>query len=178
MPDDQDLFGNELPRTASRRGKHYIEPRGYAHHPGTGPQDETCGSCKHRVVRGGRYSKCLLARAIWTHSRRSDILATSVACSKWEAAPKPDKPNRATAQKSRAFVQRTQEHHCHARGCTIAVPPAMFMCKRHWFMLPKPMRDAIWQTYRKGQEIDKSPSAAYLDNARAAILWLAEKEGK
>jgi hypothetical protein len=69
-------------------------------------------------------------------------------------------------------------HHCHARGCEVRVPPKMFMCKRHWFTLPKPMRDAIWATYVPGQEITKTPTAAYLDNALAAIEWLAQKEGK
>lgn len=31
--------------TAQQRGKNYVEPRGYAYHPGTGPEGETCGSC-------------------------------------------------------------------------------------------------------------------------------------
>ena len=69
-------------------------------------------------------------------------------------------------------------HHCHARGCKVDVPPARFMCRRHWMTLPKPMRDAIWATYEPGQEVTKVPSPSYLQNARAAIEWLAEREGE
>jgi hypothetical protein len=72
----------------------------------------------------------------------------------------------------------TGEHHlCHAWGCQVAVPPKMFMCRRHWFALPKRMRDAIWAEYRLGQEIRKDPTAAYLAVTDECIRWLAEKEG-
>lgn len=70
------------------------------------------------------------------------------------------------------------EHHCHAIGCEIPVPPKMFTCRRHWYMLPKAMRDEIWENYRPGQEIDKSPTGAYLVAACKARMYLAEKEGK
>jgi hypothetical protein len=52
----------------------------------------------------------------------------------------------------------------------------MFMCRPHWFSLPKSMRDAIWDAYRPGQEIRKDPSREYLHVARAAINWLAAKD--
>ena len=67
-------------------------------------------------------------------------------------------------------------HRCHAVGCDVAVPPKMFMCRRHWYMLPKRMRDAIWATYRPGQERDKNPSAEYLQRAAEAQEWLREHE--
>lgn len=67
-------------------------------------------------------------------------------------------------------------HTCHAIGCNTAVPPKLFMCRKHWFMLPKKHRDAIWATYRPGQEIDKDPSQEYLQAASDAISWLAAKE--
>ena len=68
-------------------------------------------------------------------------------------------------------------HSCHAHACEKAVPPKMFMCKRHWFMVPKPLRDAIWLTYRRGQEVDKQPTDAYLKNASEAVKMVAVKEG-
>lgn len=68
-------------------------------------------------------------------------------------------------------------HLCHAEGCTRPVPPKMFMCKPHWFALPKETRDAVWATYRPGQEVDKDPSDEYLAVAIEAINWLAHKEG-
>jgi hypothetical protein len=52
----------------------------------------------------------------------------------------------------------------------------MFMCKQHWFSLPKPLRDAVWATYRPGQEIDKRPSVEYLAAARAAQDFIAAQQ--
>lgn len=54
----------------------------------------------------------------------------------------------------------------------------MFMCRTHWFSLPDRMRKAIWATYRAGQEDDKSPSHAYCLAAKAAVTFIAEREGK
>jgi hypothetical protein len=67
-------------------------------------------------------------------------------------------------------------HTCHAHGCAVAVPPKMFMCRTHWFKLPKGMRTAIWAEYVPGQEVTKTPSAAYLVVANMAINWLREQE--
>lgn len=67
-------------------------------------------------------------------------------------------------------------HTCHADGCDTPVPPRMFMCRAHWFMVPKPLRDRIWATYRPGQERDKQPSLEYLDTAMEAINVVREKE--
>lgn len=81
----QSIFGEPL--EIKVRGKHYVEPRGYAHTPGTGPQGETCKSCRHytRVCGGNRaFPKCGLMENRWTHGRGSDILAASPACKKWE----------------------------------------------------------------------------------------------
>jgi hypothetical protein len=94
----KDLFGYEcneegpaeiLPRSPlvltepKPRGKHYVEPRGYAAMPGTGPEGKTCRDCAHYCRRpnvAGNYSKCGLNYARWTGGRGSDILARSPAC--------------------------------------------------------------------------------------------------
>lgn len=68
-------------------------------------------------------------------------------------------------------------HHCHATNGNVSVPPEMFMCKRHWFMLPKLMRDEIWRTYRAGQCDDWNISNQYADAARKAVIYIANKEG-
>ncbi len=70
------------------------------------------------------------------------------------------------------------EHHCHAVGCTVAVPPKMHMCLTHWRMVPKLVQDLIWRHYRPGQEIDKQPSADYIATAFVSISCVAMKEGK
>ncbi len=67
-------------------------------------------------------------------------------------------------------------HHCHATGCTAAVPPKMFMCRRHWFRLPKPYRDAIWDAYVPGQEVRKDPTPEYLAAAQTAIQFIERAE--
>lgn len=69
-------------------------------------------------------------------------------------------------------------HRCHATGCKTPVPPAMFMCKPHWFRVPKAMRDRIWATYRAGQCDDMNPSDAYCEAAKAAVIAVAQKEGR
>lgn len=68
------------------------------------------------------------------------------------------------------------KHLCHAEGCTLEVPPRMLMCRRHWFMVPKPLQARVWATYRAGQEIDKNPSGAYMEAQRAAIAAVKAKE--
>ena len=54
----------------------------------------------------------------------------------------------------------------------------MFMCRRHWFMLPRSLRADIWDAYVPGQEVRKDPSDRYLHVAMTAIRWLADKEGR
>jgi hypothetical protein len=70
----------------------------------------------------------------------------------------------------------TGNHTCHWPKCGQQVPPAMWGCKEHWFMLPKRLRDDIWRNYRPGQETDKRPSAEYLRVAREVQKWIAKKD--
>ncbi len=69
-------------------------------------------------------------------------------------------------------------HTCHAVDCKTNVPPEMFMCKRHWFMVPKPLRDRVWTTYRPGQCDDWNPSLGYCNAAQEAVIAVAKLEGK
>jgi len=70
------------------------------------------------------------------------------------------------------------EHTCHAIGCDTPVPPRLFMCRKHWRMVPEDMQARIWATYRRGQEVDKQPSRAYLDATHDARLHVAQLEGR
>lgn len=67
---------------------------------------------------------------------------------------------------------QTRRHHCHWPDCNAQVPPAMWGCKKHWFMLPKTLRDKIWATYQPGQEVTLTPSAAYLEAAQEVQDWI------
>jgi hypothetical protein len=68
-------------------------------------------------------------------------------------------------------------HTCHAMGCNVAVPPRMFMCRRHWYMLPKTDRALVWALYIPGQERDWNlVTDDYLTETMRIINDLAERE--
>lgn len=69
-------------------------------------------------------------------------------------------------------------HTCHATECEVNVPPEMFMCRKHWFSLPKIMRNKIWRYYRQGQCEDWSISKEYSEAAKECVRYIANKEGK
>jgi hypothetical protein len=70
---------------------------------------------------------------------------------------------------------QTRNHTCHWPGCTKQVPPAMWGCKSHWFVLPVSIRNKIWAAYRPGQEVTMTPSAAYLQVAKEAEVWIKQR---
>jgi len=53
----------------------------------------------------------------------------------------------------------------------------MWGCRKHWFMVPKAIRDRVWEAYRVGQEDDWQPSREYLLAAKDAVIAVANKEG-
>lgn len=53
----------------------------------------------------------------------------------------------------------------------------MLMCKKHWYMVPRALRDRVWETYRPGQERDKSPSSEYMIAHHEAVAAVAKAEG-
>lgn len=91
----RDLFNPDAPHSVVQKAtgmkprRKPTQPRGYAAPPGTGPEGETCKTCKHiyRYRSAKTYLKCGLNRSNWTHGPGSDIRAGSPACSKWEAEP-------------------------------------------------------------------------------------------
>jgi hypothetical protein len=52
------------------------------------------------------------------------------------------------------------------------VAPRLWGCRKHWYMLPKKLRDAIWNAYVPRQEITKTPSPAYIQVAREVQEWI------
>lgn len=61
------------------------EKRTTAAKSGTGPEGETCGTCRHRVKPNGIHQKCDLVRHLWTFGEATDIKARWAACREWEA---------------------------------------------------------------------------------------------
>lgn len=74
-------------------------------------------------------------------------------------------------------TNREATHTCHAEECEVHVPPKMFMCRRHWFTLPKALRDEIWLQYAVGQEMRMDPTPEYLNVAMRCVRFVAVKEG-
>lgn len=91
----RDRFGNPLTEDEARdlltRTRHQPLKNGYAYPPGTGPEGETCGSCKHigwQDVRSGRrFYECGRERHRWTGGTGTDVLLKAPACRGWEARP-------------------------------------------------------------------------------------------
>lgn len=71
---------------------------------------------------------------------------------------------------------QTRDHHCHWPGCAENVPPAKWGCSKHWFTLPKALRDRIWAAYVPGQEITATPNAQYVAVCCEAQIWIAQYE--
>jgi hypothetical protein len=44
----------------------------------------------------------------------------------------------------------TATHRCPAGGCRVKVPATRLMCREHWYQVPRPLRDAVWATWRSG----------------------------
>ena len=83
----RDLFGRPVTEEEARviRKRRDPEPKGYAAPPGTGPEGETCGSCRH--IMRVPWAKCGLVKDRWTHSRGSDVKVRAPACRRWERLP-------------------------------------------------------------------------------------------
>ncbi|OHV15917.1 hypothetical protein BK022_15730 [Methylorubrum extorquens] len=84
-------------RRQLRRG---TQAKGYAAMPGTGPKDETCGSCDHLVRKrlAKVYRKCGLMRAHWTGGKATDVLASAPACRNWKSLDAPPASPLATGE--------------------------------------------------------------------------------
>ena len=80
-----------------------------------------------------------------------------------------------TSKVEYVLAQKQLRHHvCHWPDCYEQIPPAMWGCKKHWFMLPLPLRNKIWATYVPGQEQRMDPSQRYLTVARDVQRWIQE----
>jgi hypothetical protein len=71
-----------------------------------------------------------------------------------------------------------RSHTCHWPGCEKQVPPAMWGCSVHWFKLPAALRFKVWAAYRPGQELNGTPSAAYIEVAKQVQQWIKDQDVK
>lgn len=68
------------------------------------------------------------------------------------------------------------KHTCHAIGCNKHCAPKMLMCSHHWNMVPDDLQRRVYDTYRKGQEKDKSVTREWFYASQAAIQAVKEME--
>ena len=48
----------------------------------------------------------------------------------------------------------------------------MWGCRPHWYKSPKTLRAKVWATYVPGQEVNKNPSAEYVEVGRTSRVWV------
>lgn len=57
-------------------------------------------------------------------------------------------------------------HDCAVPVCDVQIDRARLMCPPDWYRVPKPLRDAVWRTWRGGAGV---LTPAYLSARRAAV---------
>ena len=61
------------------------------------------------------------------------------------------------------------DHECPRNGCKVRVPYDQLACKRDWYGLPKPVRDAVYRTYRRGLGVGTPEHNAAINAAIRAM---------
>jgi len=59
-------------------------------------------------------------------------------------------------------------HRCAADGCSKQVKEEMLMCAMHWRRVPQQIKMAIWNHYKRGQDIS-TVSEDYMKAYHAAV---------
>lgn len=63
-------------------------------------------------------------------------------------------------------------HECPATACTREIRIDMLMCRSHWYMVPPPLRNAVWAAWQEGAG---AGTAAHNAALRAAIKAVNDK---
>jgi hypothetical protein len=56
-------------------------------------------------------------------------------------------------------------HRCPGPGCDAQVPYEMLACRRHWYQVPRALRNAVYTAWRNGAGAATSAHTAALDAA-------------
>jgi hypothetical protein len=67
----------------------------------------------------------------------------------------------------RQLVALAQASCCPIPGCRTQIDQSRLMCRGHWYLVPKQLRDHVWATWRSGQAA-RSPE--HQDAVRMAII--------
>lgn len=55
---------------------------------------------------------------------------------------------------------------CPVPSCRMLIDPSRLMCSHHWYLVPKPLRDRVWATWRSG---DAAESHEHRDAVLLAV---------
>jgi hypothetical protein len=47
--------------------------------------------------------------------------------------------------------RNSSPNRCPVPSCHRPIDPSRLMCRDHWYLVPKPLRDRIWATWRSGE---------------------------
>lgn len=64
---------------------------------------------------------------------------------------------------------------CPIPRCAERIDPSRLMCRRHWYMVPKLMRDHVWATWRSGQA---AYSNEHQEAVQAAVVAVVAASGQ
>ncbi len=65
--------------------------------------------------------------------------------------------------------QAPTEHVCPVSGCRAPVRADRLMCAPHWYQVAKPLRDAVWASWRSGAGAGSPAHTAAIHAAIAAV---------
>jgi hypothetical protein len=60
-------------------------------------------------------------------------------------------------------------HECPVKGCPQRVSPSMLMCRQHWYMVPKPLREAVYAAWQDGAGAGSPAHRAAMKAATDAV---------
>ncbi len=60
-------------------------------------------------------------------------------------------------------------HNCAIPDCGARIPTSMLMCRRHWFMVPRPLRDRVNDAWSIAPDMRALESPEYMAARQEAI---------
>ena len=64
-------------------------------------------------------------------------------------------------------------HRCPIPRCADEIDPSRLMCRPHWYLVPKELRDQVWATWRSGQGAFSREHRETVHKAVVAVLTVA-----
>jgi hypothetical protein len=68
-------------------------------------------------------------------------------------------------------------HPCPAGDCSVQVRADRLMCRSHWYQVPRPLRAAVWATWRSGAGAGTLAHAEAITAAVRAVAARASTNG-